>query len=79
MLRPTATEVTPLDNYKLIVTFDNGERKLFDVNPYINGTWYGELRNQRYFKAVSVDGFTVVWPNGQDICPDELYDSGVLI
>ena len=79
MLRPTATEVTPLDNYKLIVTFDNGERKLFDVNPYINGTWYGELGNQSYFKAVSVDGFTVVWPNGQDICPDELYDSGVPI
>ena len=26
---------------------------------------------------VNVDGFTVMWPHGQDICPDELYDSSV--
>ncbi len=76
MLRPTATEVTPLDNYKLSVKFDNGERKIFDVKPYISGAWYGELNNPSYFKSVTVDGFTVVWPNGQDICPDDLYYLG---
>ena len=31
----------------------------------------GELINPVYFKAVKVDGFIVVWSNGQDICPDE--------
>lgn len=77
MLRPTAVEVTPLDNYKLLVKFDNGEKKIFDVKPYISGSWYGELSNQNYFKTVSVDGFTIVWPNGQDICPDDLYYSGI--
>lgn len=77
MLRPITVEVTPLNNYNLLIKFDNGERKLFDVKPYISGSWYGELRNQSYFKAVSVDGFTVVWPNGQDICPDDLYYSSV--
>lgn len=79
MLRPTATEVKPLENYKLLIKFDNGEIKIFDVKPYIMGSWYGELGNQNYFKAVSVDGFTIVWPNGQDICPDDLYYSGVAI
>ena len=77
MLRPTAVEVIPLDNYQLLVKFDNDEKKLFDVKPYIVGSWYGELNNPSYFKAVSVDGFTVVWPNGQDICPDELYYSSI--
>jgi len=27
----------------------------------------------RYFSAVSTDGYTVVWPDGQDFCPVELY------
>ena len=27
----------------------------------------------RYFSAVSVNGYTVEWPEGQDLCPDELY------
>lgn len=77
MLRPTAIDVIPLENYKLLIKFDNGEKKLFDVKPYISGSWYGELKNENYFKAVMVDGFTVVWPNGQDICPDDLYYSAI--
>jgi len=74
MLRPTAVKVIPKDNYILEITFDNGEVKLFDVKPYIQGEWYSQLADYSYFKSVSVDGFTVAWANGQDICPDELYD-----
>lgn len=77
MLRPTAIKVTPKDNYLLDVEFDNGELKEFDVKPYIQGDWYGQLREVNYFNAVSVDGFTVTWPDGQDLCPDELYELSV--
>lgn len=74
MLRPTAKAVTVKDNYILDIEFDNGEKKEFDVKPYIKGEWYGKLQDINYFKAVETDGFTVVWPDGQDICPDELYE-----
>ncbi len=77
MLRPTATKVTAEENYILRVTFDNGEIKIFDVKPYIKGTWYGMLNDKGYFQSVKTDGFTVVWPEGQDICPDELYNLSV--
>lgn len=73
MLRPTAVSVVPQDNYILSIKFDNGEKKFFDVKPYIKGDWYGQLKNVMYFNAVTTDGYTVVWPEGQDICPDELY------
>ena len=73
MRRPTAISVTPSDDYIIYVKFDNGEEKKFDVKPYIKGDWYGQLRNIAYFKAVKTDGYTVIWPDGQDICPDELY------
>ncbi len=73
MLRPTAKEVSARENYILDIVFDNGEEKLFDVKPYIKGTWYGMLEDRAYFSAVRTDGYSVVWPEGQDICPDELY------
>lgn len=78
MLRPTAIQVEATCAYQILVTFDNGEKKFFDVEPYIKGDWYGKLRSFEYFKCVATDGYTVVWPDGQDICPDELYDLGKL-
>ena len=73
MLRPTAVKVIPEENYKLTVIFDNEEKKEFDVRPYIIGEWYGRLKDPVYFKSVMVDGYTVCWPEGQDLCPDEVY------
>ena len=77
MLRPTAKIVKAKDNYMIEVTFDNGETKMFDVKPYIKGSWYGQLKDEAYFAAVTTDGYTVVWPDGQDLCPDELYTLSV--
>lgn len=76
MLRPTAIQVEAICAYQILVEFDNGEKKRFDVEPYIKGEWYGQLRSWEYFKRVFTDGYTVAWPDGQDICPDELYDFG---
>ena len=73
MLRPKPIEVTPLDNYKLSLVFDNGEHKIFDVKPLINGEWFGELQNMSIFKTVKIADNTVEWVNGQDVCPDDLY------
>jgi len=79
MLRPTAIKVFLQEDYTLRIIFDNGEEKLFDVKPYIKGNWYGELKEKRYFLTVYVDGYTVVWKHGQDICPDDLYYLSVKI
>ena len=73
MLRPTAVEVSPQNDYTLKVVFDNGEVKIFDVKPLIKGSWFGELSDLEVFKTVSVTGLSVEWKNGQDICPDDLY------
>ncbi len=73
MLRPTAIKVSVLENYKLKIEFNNGETKLFDVLPYIQGSWYSQLKDKNYFSLVKADGFTITWPDGQDICPDDLY------
>ena len=79
MLRPTAIKVVPMNDYLLNIEFDNGEQKVFDVKPYIKGSWYGELSDPAYFKSVVTNGYSVEWANGQDLCPDELYYNSLSI
>ncbi|MCL2079618.1 MAG: DUF2442 domain-containing protein [Oscillospiraceae bacterium] len=77
MLQPRAIDVTPLADYKVIVTFDTGEARIFDVMPYISGDWFGKLRNIEVFNTVRIAGNTIEWAGGQDIAPHELYDYSV--
>lgn len=73
MLRPTAINVEPLPDFKLRISFDDGTSGIVDVSPYIKGEWYGHLADPDYFNKVQTDGYTVVWPDGQDLDPDEIY------
>ena len=74
MLQPKVTEVTPLKDYKVALTFSTGESRLFDVMPYISGDWYGKLIDEDYFNSVHVAERTIEWAGGQDIAPHELYE-----
>lgn len=77
MLQPRLLEVKPLPDYKLLLQYDTGEAKLFDVMPYISGSWYGKLKDMDLFNTVRVCGNTATWAEGQDIAPHELYDASV--
>lgn len=77
MMSPRAIAVEPLQNYHLLVTFDNQERRLFDARPLIRGSWMGELADEAYFRTVRIGGLSVEWPNEQDVCPDQLYECSV--
>jgi hypothetical protein len=79
MLQPKILTVEPLSDYKIKLTFETGEEKIFDVSPYISGSWYEQLKESEYFKTVHVtdDSKGIAWADGQDIAPHELYDMGV--
>ncbi len=76
-MRPRAKDVKPLDGYRLLVTFDNNEVKIYDVKPLIRGDWFGQLKDIKVFNTVHVAGLSVEWDGGQDICPDDLYYTSV--
>lgn len=79
MLQPRLVNVEPVDYLKLRLTYETGEVKIFDVSPYANGSWYGELKEDAYFRTVQMlpEGTGVEWRNGQDIAPHELYECSV--
>ena len=70
-------EVTVKENYKLLIRFDNSEIRIFDVLPYISGSFYGKLASPQYFNSVHISGNTVEWADGQDIAPHELREMSV--
>ncbi|MCL2168543.1 MAG: DUF2442 domain-containing protein [Defluviitaleaceae bacterium] len=78
-LAPRAVKVAPLQDYRLSVTFENGEVKLFDVKPYLDHPAFRELRIIPLFNAVKIGGLSIEWLRGQDICPDQLYFNSVSI
>lgn len=79
MLQPRLINVEPMDHLKLKLTYEAGEVRLFDVSPYVNGSWFGELKEDAYFRTVRIlpDGIGIEWSNGQDIAPHELYECSV--
>ncbi len=74
MLQPRVLNVKPLKASCLFVEWETGEKRIFDVKPYIMGSWFGQLHDLQTFRTVHPRGSTVEWADGQDIAPHELYE-----
>lgn len=71
-------DVKPVDDYKLIVTFDNGIIKEYDMKPKLNKWPFELLKNKAFFKAVKVDagGYGISWNSSIDLSEYELWKNG---
>jgi hypothetical protein len=69
------TEVEPLADYTLRLTFDDGSERVVDLGDELWGPMGEPLRDPAVFRQVRVDPElrTVVWPNGFDLDPDVLH------
>jgi hypothetical protein len=67
--------VRVLGGYRLELTFSTGEVRELDVERYLWGPAFEPLRDPAEFTKVAVDPElgTIVWPNGADLSPGELY------
>jgi len=61
-------------NYKLLLEFENGEKRVFDMSPYMDKKPFVQLKGSPLFAKAFVDYGTVVWPGNIDIAPETLYD-----
>ncbi len=73
-MNPRVKSVTPSDNYRLHLTFTNGEQGIYDCSPLLDFGVFRELQDPAYFRQVRVLHGSVAWPHEQDICPDTLYE-----
>jgi hypothetical protein len=61
-------------DYTLILEFENGETRVFDMTPYMDKKPFIQLKGSPLFGCAFVDYGTVVWPGDIDIAPETLYD-----
>jgi len=76
----TVESVKPLENYRLYVVFEGGEKRVYDVNPLFD-RWeeFQSLKNiYGLFELVKVDlgGYGISWNDEIDLACDELYYNG---
>ena len=71
------TEVRPLENRNLDLTFADGLHAVVGMDRVIErySGIFAALMDDSFFRQVRVDRKlgTIVWPNGADVCPDVLY------
>jgi hypothetical protein len=72
-------EVKPVENYLLLLTFENGEVRKFDMKPYLETGIFQELKDPLLFNTVRISFDSVEWDNEADVDPEILYNDSELI
>ena len=70
-------DVKTIDDYKLILTFEDDSVRIFDMKPLLRKGVFKELKDEKLFKTVKVSFDSIEWANGIDIDPETLYEDGV--
>jgi len=72
-MNPYVKNVRALNDYQLALEFENEERRIFDMEPYLSRGIFVRLQNPALFQAVRVVAGSVEWPMGLDLSYDTLY------
>jgi hypothetical protein len=71
------TSVKALSEYKLLVEFETGEKKIYDFSLKLDRPAFRKLKNPALFSKAYVEPGGVVWNDEIDIAAEELYTNGV--
>ena len=79
MVVPKIKHVVGTENHTLIVAFDNGETKQYDVGKLFENSMFSPLKDPAFFKNVRVEpgGYAVYWNENIDISEYELWKNGI--
>ncbi len=66
--------VQPGPTYTLMIEFENGEKRRFNMAPYIDQKPWVRLKPEPLFQRAFIENGTVAWPGNIDIDPETLYE-----
>ncbi|MDX2195622.1 MAG: DUF2442 domain-containing protein [Cytophagales bacterium] len=72
-------DVKPMDQHLLLLTFENGQVRTFDMRPYLNIGIFKELQDISMFNTVRISFDTIAWANDADLDPELLYKNSKLV
>lgn len=68
-------EVKPLEDYKLLIEFKSGEKRIKDMKPYLEKGVFSKLKDKEFFHSVKIAYGTVCWGDNIDLCADSIYET----
>ena len=76
---PKIKSVIPLEEKRLLVTFTNGDQKIYDCNTPLHLDRFQPLKTEAFFKVVVADrgGYGISWNDEVDLSECELWTNGV--
>ena len=72
-------KVTVQSDFILLLEFENGERRSFNMKTYLDQKPWIRLKSGNVFLGAFVENGTVAWPGNIDIDPETLYEKSVLL
>ena len=67
-----------LSDMMMILTFETGEKRLFDATQLLAYPAFTPLADDEIFKSAQVEWGVVTWCNGElDIAPESMYENSV--
>lgn len=72
-MNPYVKSAQPGDDYCLWLTFENGEKRVFDLKPYFDKPVFARLKNIALFKTARLVSGSVEWQGEIDLSYDTLY------
>lgn len=72
-MNPYVKSVKTQEDYCLLLTFENGEKRVFNLKPYLEKPVFKRLENIALFKTAQVVSGSVEWQGEIDLSYDTLY------
>jgi hypothetical protein len=72
-MTPDIIEVSATKDYELLLTFADGVRRKFSMQPYLQYPAYQVLLRPEKFARVRIVNGTAAWDDDIDMSPDTLY------
>ena len=66
-------EARIINDYNILIRFENGEQKVFDLKPYLDYHVFKALKNKDQLNAFRIVERTIEWDCGADLSPDTFY------
>jgi len=73
MQSPDIKEARIINDYNILISFENGEQKVFDLKPYLDYPVFQALKNKDQLNAFQIVDGTIEWDCGADLSPDTFY------
>ncbi|MFP4219917.1 MAG: DUF2442 domain-containing protein [Phormidium sp.] len=81
MIPPRINTAKVIEDYKLLVEFDNGEIRKYDVSKLSDNPMFALFNNPAFFRNFQVEpgGYALVWNEDIDISEYELWQHGTSV